>query len=114
MSALPPLEFGRPEALFLLALVPLFWLWQRQAFRSSSSALLLLFHSLLLALLIVSAADLRVVEKGRPSSPLLLIDVSNSLTPGQRGWMRKTIAQNLRPAADAPTLSKRRLDHGRM
>lgn len=104
MSALPPLEFGRPEALFLLALVPLFWLWQRQAFRSSSSALLLLFHSLLLALLIVSAADLRVVEKGRPSSPLLLIDVSNSLTAGQRDWVRKAIAQNIRPAADTPTL----------
>ena len=108
MSALPPLEFSRPEALFLLALVPLFWLWQRQAvrqaFSSLSSALLLLFHSLLLTLLIVSAADLRVVKKGQPSSPLLLIDVSNSLTAGQRDWIQTTIMQDLHPAADALVL----------
>lgn len=116
MSTLPQMEFGLPEALFLLGLLPVFWLWQRRAFRSLSSALLLLFHSLLLALLFVSAADLRVVEKGKPASPLLLVDVSNSLTAGQRDWMHKTIIQNLHPTADAPTLlfagDRRRLSWG--
>ena len=104
MPPLPPLAFSRPEFLFLFALLPLFWLWQRRAFRALSSFFSLLLHSLVLSLLIVAAAGLHRLMPGTTNTPLLVLDLSHSLTPAQRQWMRKTAEQRLHPAADTPTL----------
>ncbi|MBI3304267.1 MAG: VWA domain-containing protein, partial [Deltaproteobacteria bacterium] len=104
MLALPPLAFSRPDFLFLLALLPLFWLWQRRAFRTLLSFLSLFLHSLTLALLVLAAAGLHRLRPGAESTPLLAIDLSHSLTPVQRQWMHDTIVQRLRPAPDTPTL----------
>ena len=104
MSSLPPLAFSRCEFLFLLALLPLFWLWQRRAFRLLSSFFSLLLHSLVLALLVLAAAGLHKLMPGTTSTPLLALDLSRSLTPAQRQWMRNTIEQRLHPTSDTPTL----------
>ncbi len=103
-SSLSAFAFSRPEFLFLLALLPLFWLWQRRAFRSLSSFLSLLLHSLVLALLILAAAGLHQLLPGTESSPLLVLDLSQSLTATQRQWMQDTIVQSLRLAPNTQTL----------
>src|SRR5437867_1078839 len=104
MPPLPPLAVSRPEFLFLFALLPLFWLWQRRAFRRLASFLSLFFHSLVLALLVLAAAGLHMLGPGVMSTPLLVLDLSQSLTPVQRHWMRDTVVQRLRPAPDTPAL----------
>jgi hypothetical protein len=104
MPPLPPLAFDRPEFLLLLAVLPLFWLWQRRAFRTLASFLTLLLHSLVLALLVLAAAGLHRLGPGVISTPLLVLDLSQSLTPAQRQWMRDTVVQRLHPTPDTPTL----------
>jgi hypothetical protein len=102
MSPLPSLAFNHPAFLFLFVLLPLFWVWQRRAFRTFASFLGLLLHSLVLALLVFAAAGLHMLGPGVVSTPLLVLDLSHSLTPEQRQWMRDTIVQRLRPAPDTP------------
>jgi uncharacterized membrane protein len=104
MPDLPPLAFSRPDFLSLFALVPLFWLWQWRAFRSFSSFFRLLLHSLVLSLLILAAAGLHRLLPGTANSPLLVLDLSHSLTPAQRQWMQNTIEQRLHPAPETPTV----------
>src|SRR4051812_15342695 len=104
MLDLPPLAFSRPDFLSLFALVPLFWLWQWRAFRSFSSFFRLLLHSLVLSLLILAAAGLHRLMPGTANSPLLVLDLSHSLTPAQRHWMQNTIEQRLHPVPETPTV----------
>jgi Ca-activated chloride channel homolog len=104
MSFLSSLAVSRPELLYLLGLLPLFWLWQRRAFRRLSPFLTLLLHSLVFALLIVAAAGLHTLGPGASSTPLLVLDVSRSMTTVQRQAVRDTITQRLHPTPDTPTL----------
>lgn len=104
LSLVPALEFSYPEFLFLLIGLPLFWLWQRRALRTLSSVLGLILHSLVLVVLILAAAGLHTLRPGVPRPPLLVLDLSRSLTATQRQWMRDTIVQRLRVTADTPTL----------
>jgi len=102
--SLPPYDFTQPHLLSLLLLLPLFWLWQWRAFRRLPSFLSLLLHSLVLALLILAVAGLHTLRPGAASVPLLVLDLSRSLTAPQRQWMQETIEQQLRPESDTPTV----------
>jgi len=104
LSSLPPYDFTQPHLLSLLLLLPLFWLWQWRAFRRLPSFLSLLLHSLVLALLILAVAGLHTLRPGAASVPLLVLDLSRSLTAPQRQWMQETIEQQLRPESDTPTV----------
>ena len=103
-SSLPPYEFSQPHLLPLLLLLPLFWLWQWRAFLRLPSLLSLLVHSVVLALLILAVAGLHTLRPGAASIPLLVIDLSRSLTAPQRQWIQDTIEQQLQPKPDTPTV----------
>ena len=104
MFSLPPFLFERQEFLFLFALLPVFWFLQRKALRGLLSFLGLLLHSLVLSLIIVALAGLATLRPGANTIPLLMVDLSRSLTVGQRQWMRDTIVQRLQPQEDTPTV----------
>src|SRR5438552_3663060 len=104
MPALPPFAFHRQELLYLFALLPLFWVLQRRAFRTMLSFFGLLLHTLVLILLILAAAGLYTLKPGISTTPLLAIDLSQSLTAAQRQWMHDTIAHTLQPSPDTPTV----------
>jgi uncharacterized membrane protein len=90
--------------LFLLALLPLFWLWQWRAFRSLASLFSLLLHSLVLALLVLAAAGIHRLLPGTTSTPLLVLDLSHSVTAAQRQWMQSVIEERGHPTADTPVV----------
>jgi uncharacterized membrane protein len=102
--SLPPLAYDRPEFLFLLALLPLFWLWQWRAFRSLASLFSLLLHSLVLALLVLAAAGIYRLLPGTTRTPLLVLDLSHSVTAAQRQWMQSVIEERGHPTADTPVV----------
>lgn len=102
--SLPPYAFNRPDLLYLLGILPLFWLWQWRAFRSFSPFFNLFLHSLVLAVLIVAAADPHTFTPGATNTPVLVLDLSRSMTPAQRQWMHDTVTRRLQPTADTPTL----------
>src|SRR5882672_604000 len=104
MFSLPSFAFQRYEFLYLLTLLPLFWLLQWRAFRSLFSFLSLLLHTVVLALLVLAAAGLHTLKPGVSTAPLLAVDLSQSLTAAQRQWMHDTIVHTLRPVADTPTV----------
>ena len=104
MFSFPPFAFQRSEFLYLLALLPLFWLLQWRAFRGLFSFLSLLLHTVVFALLILAAAGLHTLKPGVSTAPLLAIDLSQSLTAAQRQWMHDTIVHTLQPVADTPTV----------
>ncbi len=104
LSSLPPYDFSQPHLLSLFLLLPLFWLWQWRAFRRLPLFLSLLLHSLVLALLILAVAGLHTLRPGAASIPLLVIDLSRSLTDPQRQWIQETVEQQLRPESDTPTV----------
>lgn len=101
---LPPFAFERQMLLYLLALLPVFWLLQWRAFRRFSSFLSLLLHTFVLVFLILAAAGLHTFKPGTSTTPLLVIDLSQSLTAAQRQWIHDTITHTLRPNADTPTV----------
>ena len=88
----------RPELLWLWAGLPLLWLWYRSGFVS------LVLHSLLVGVLIPGAAGLAILRPATAGAPLLAFDVSHSLTPDQRRWMRETAVRQFAPTPDTPTL----------
>jgi uncharacterized membrane protein len=104
MFSLPPLFFDRPEILYCLALLPFLWFFQRRALRGVSSFVGLLLHTVVLVLLLLAVAGLHTLKPGANTTPLLVVDLSHSLTPSQRRWMSDTIAQNLHPSSDTPTV----------
>jgi Ca-activated chloride channel family protein len=104
IPALPSLAFHHPDFLYLFALLPVFWLWQRRAFLRVASFVSLLLHSFVIALLILAIAGLHRLNPGSESTPLLMVDLSRSLTAPQRQWIRDTVVQRLHPTADTPTL----------
>jgi uncharacterized membrane protein len=103
LASLPPLTVSRPEFLYLLVLLLLFWIWQWRAFRALSSFFSLLLHSLVLAALVLAAAGLHTLYPGTTNTPLIVLDLSRSLTATQRQWMRDTVVQRLHPAPDTLT-----------
>ena len=101
---LPPLAFERPVFLWLFAGLPLLWLVQRRSLRSGLGRLSLGLHSLLVGVLILIAAGCHSLRPGTVRGPLLAFDVSHSLTPDQRRWMRDTAVRRLAPGPDTPSL----------
>jgi uncharacterized membrane protein len=53
---------------------------------------------------VLAAAGLHTFQPGAASIPVLVLDLSQSLTAIQRQWMRDTITQHIRPAPDTPTV----------
>ncbi len=97
---LPPLDWSRPAVLYGLVAVPFFLLLQRFAFRQRPSWLSLALRGLFLVVLILTAAGPSTRGKQQPIPPILVIDVSDSLTATQRRWIQQTITDRIRPAAD--------------
>lgn len=102
--AFPPLACSRPDFLYLFALLPLFWLWQRRALRSFGAWLGLLLHSLAGTALILAAAGLHTFKPGVTTAPLLVLDLSQSMDQTQRQWARDTVGRQFRPSPETPTL----------
>ena len=101
---LPPYAFSRPDILYLLGILPLFWMWQWRAFRSLAAFLSLMLHSLVFGCIVLAAAGLHTFRPGAASIPVLVLDLSQSLTAAQRRWTHDTVTQHLRPTADTPTI----------
>lgn len=101
---LPPYSFSHPDILYLLVILPFFWMWQWRAFRSFATFLGLVLHSLVFGCIVLAAAGLHTFRPGAASIPVLVLDLSQSLTAAQRQWMRDTITQHIRPTADTPTV----------
>ena len=104
LPPLPPYAFSHPDILYLLGILPLFWLWQWRAFRSFATFVSLVLHSLVFGCILLAAAGLHTFRPGAASIPVLMLDLSQSLTAAQRQWMRNTITQQIRPTADTPTI----------
>ncbi|MGE0684644.1 MAG: glutamine amidotransferase [Candidatus Binatia bacterium] len=104
MPFLPPFIFERQDFLYLLGLLPLFWVLQWRAFRGFFSFLGLLLHTLVASVLILALAGLATLKPGAETTPLLILDLSRSLTAEQRHWMQETITHTLQPAGDIPTV----------
>ena len=113
LDLLPPLDWSRPAVLYGLVVIPFLLVLQRFAFRQRPALPSLVLRGLFLAALVLAAAGPATRGKQRPIPPILVIDVSNSLTATQRQWMQQTITDHIRPAADTPVVlfggRKRRL-----
>lgn len=104
LLTLPPYSFSRPDLLYLFGILPFFWLWQWRAFRTLAAFFSLCLHSLVFACVVLAAAGLHTFQPGAASMPLLVLDLSQSLTATQRQWMHDTIIEQVYPAADTPTV----------
>lgn len=104
LFTLPPYSFSRPDLLLLFGILPLLWLWQWRAFRSLATCVGLVLHSLVFGCVVLAAAGLHTFQPGAASIPVLVLDLSQSLTASQRQWMWTTITQQIRPTADTPTI----------
>ncbi len=101
---LPPVDWSRPTLLYGLLAVPLLLLWQHLAFRQRPSFSSLVLRGLFLIALILAAAGPYTRGRQRPVPPILVLDISDSMTVTQRQWMRQTITDHIRPAADTPVV----------
>ena len=104
LDLLPPLDWSRPAVLYGLVVIPVFLVLQRFAFRQRPSLPSLVLRGLFLAALVLAAAGPATRGKQRPIPPILVIDVSDSLTATQRQWMQQTITDHIRPAPDTPVV----------
>lgn len=104
MHSLPPFVFERQDFLYLLGLLPLFWILQWRAFRGFFSFLGLLLHTLVATLVILALAGLATLKPGAATTPLLMLDLSRSLTTEQRQWMQETVTHTLHPTKETPTV----------
>ena len=107
------LDWSRPALLYGLVALPFFLLLQGFAFRRRPSLASLALRGLFLVVLILAAAGPAIRGKQQPVPPVLVIDVSDSLTAPQRQWIQQTITDRIRPAPDTPVVlfggSNRRL-----
>ncbi len=103
-SGVPSFDFSRPDFLWLFLLLPLFWLWQRRALRSLLAGVGLVLHSCVLVVLVLAVAGLHTLDPGSTNTPMLVLDLSRSMTAAQRQWMRDLVVQQLRPTPATPTL----------
>jgi uncharacterized membrane protein len=102
---LPPFAWGRPVFLYGLGIIPLILVWQYFAFRQRPSVVSLVLRGLFLALIILAAAGPYTFGPRQPTPPVLVLDLSQSLTPAQRQWMQQTITQQLKPTPETPLLA---------
>ena len=101
---LPPLDWSRPAVLYGLVAIPFFLLLQRFAFRQRPSLPSLVLRGLFLVVLILAAAGPSTRDEQQPVPPLLVIDVSDSMTVTQRQWIQQTITDRIRPTPDTPVV----------
>ena len=102
---LPPFAWSRPVFLYGLGVIPLILVWQRFAFRQRLSGVSLVLRGLFLALIMLAAAGPYTFGPRQPTPPVLVLDLSQSLTPAQRQWMQQTITQQLNPTPETPVLA---------
>ena len=101
----PPFAWSRPVFLYGLGIISLILLWQYFAFRQRPSVVSLVLRSLFLALIILAAAGPYTFGPRQPTPPVLVLDLSQSLTPAQRQWMQQTITQQLNPTPETTVLA---------
>ena len=101
---LPPLDWSQPALLYGLIVVPFFLLLQHFAFRRRPSLPSLVLRGLLLIVLILAATGPSIRGRQPPVPPILVIDVSDSMTATQRQWIQQTITDHIRPAPDTPVV----------
>ena len=101
---LPPFAWSRPVFLYGLGIIPLILVWQHFAFRQRPSVVSLVLRGLFLALIILAAAGPYTFGPRQPTPPVLVLDLSQSLTPAQRQWMQQTITQQVHPTPETPVL----------
>lgn len=104
LDLLPPLDWSRPAVLYGLVAVPIFLLLQRSAFRQRPALSSLTLRGLFLVSLILAAAGPSTRGKQQPIPPILVIDVSDSLTATQRQWIQQTITDQIQPTLDTPVV----------
>jgi len=88
MAALTDIGLARPEVLWLVLLLPLFWWW-----RSGSRAVMLLRSISMLLLIFGLAGPERVAEtteRAEPEARIFAFDLSRSIQPPARRWMLET------------------------
>jgi uncharacterized membrane protein len=104
MLFLPPFIFEHQDFLYFLGLLPVFWALQWRAFHGLVLFFGLLLHTLVASLLILALAGLATLKPGAATTPLLVLDLSRSLTAEQRQWMQETVTHTLQPTGDTPTV----------
>ena len=101
---LPPLDWSRPAVLYGLVAIPVFLFLQHFAFRRRPSLSSLALRGLFLVALLLAAAGPSTRGEQQPVPPLLVIDVSDSMTVTQRQWIQQTITDRIRPTPDTPVV----------
>ena len=94
----------RPTLLYGLIAVPFLLLFQRFVFRRRPSLPSLLLRGMFLTVLVLAAAGPHTLSERQPVPPVLMLDVSDSLTRSQQEWIQQTITQHIQPAPDTPTI----------
>ena len=86
-------QFTKPLVLWMLAGLPLLWLWFRQR-----SIFIMIWRTLVLALLIGVLADPQIItKKSRTEGRIYAFDVSQSISVSMRQWMAKTAREFFSP-----------------
>ena len=94
-----PVVLAVLPAVLLLPLVRRFRAWPARS--RAGLALRLVF----LALIVLAAAGPSRPALPAAAPPMLLVDVSHSMTAAQRDWVRATLTRHVRPAADWPVIA---------
>lgn len=99
------LGWSRPGVLYGLLAVPLLLLVRRFGRWSSLTTTSLVLRAVFVALLILAAAGPQRLHHAPASPPVLVLDVSDSLTAAQREWVQTTVSQAVRPDPDWPVIA---------
>ena len=101
---LPPFTWIRPVFLYGLGVIPLILVWQYFAFRQRPSVVSLVLRGFFLALIILAVAGPYTFGLRQPTPPVLVLDLSQSVSPAQQQWVQQTITQQVHPAPETPVL----------
>ena len=104
-DAIFAIDWSRPVILAALPAVLLLPLARRFGVWPALSRTGLALRALFLALIVLAAAGPQRLDRAPAASPVLVLDVSASLTTAQRDWVRTTLTQRIRPAADWPVIA---------
>lgn len=100
-----PIHFDNPWLLSLVILVPLILLLERRYFGYTNPWHSFFLRGAFLALLIAAVAGPHRIDKPAPVEPLLIIDVSQSLSEAQKAWIVSTVGNKIRVAKNESVLA---------
>ncbi len=103
-AMLRDVTFARPEALYLLAIALIVFLWSLTGLRSIARILAPLMRAVALALFVLALAGPEKVMRSEGATRPAIIDASASITPAMRAWGIDLISNQLKLRASDPAM----------